>query len=154
MLFLTCPMGYWRFFFGWGGWGGEGGIQMQKNCNQFCSSKIFFRLFEMTFGLVRTYGVDGGLGRWFCGRNPMVWPSKWNVEFLSIFYSDHLWSEKVKLYWILLNFELGAMFVFVFFSCRVTHLIDACPPRWKLIQIREVFIQEAIQDTLTFRWLE
>lgn len=52
---------------------------------------------------------------------------------------------------VLLNVDVGAIFVFVCFSCRVTHHIDACPPRWKLIQIREVFIQEAIQDTLTFR---
>ena len=67
---LNLPDGLLKVFFLVGG--GKGGIQMQKNCNQFCSSKIFFRLFEMTFGLVRTYGVDGGLGRWFCGRNPTV----------------------------------------------------------------------------------
>ena len=38
-----CPTGKWSFL----------GIQIiQKNCNQSCSSKIFFRLVEMTFGLV------------------------------------------------------------------------------------------------------
>lgn len=47
---LNLPDGLLKVFF----LGGEGGIQMQKNRNQSCSSKIFFRLFEMTFGLVRT----------------------------------------------------------------------------------------------------
>ena len=38
-----CPTGKWSFL----------GIQIiQKNCNQSCSSKIFFGLVEMTFGLV------------------------------------------------------------------------------------------------------
>ena len=45
---LNLPDGLLKVFFWWGG------IQMQKNRNQSCSSKIFFRLFEMTFGLVRT----------------------------------------------------------------------------------------------------
>ena len=47
---LNLPDGLLKVFF----LGGEGGIQMQKNRNQSCSSKIFFWLFEMTFGLVRT----------------------------------------------------------------------------------------------------
>ena len=29
-----------------------GAFKLQKNFNQHCSSQIFFRLFEMTFGLV------------------------------------------------------------------------------------------------------
>ena len=45
---LNLPDGLLKVFFL------VGGIQMQKNRNQSCSSKIFFRLFEMTFGLVRT----------------------------------------------------------------------------------------------------
>ena len=51
---LNLPDGLLKVFFGGGGGGGRGGIQMQKNRNQSCSSKIFFRLFETTFGLVRT----------------------------------------------------------------------------------------------------
>ena len=52
---LNLPDGLLKvFFLVGGGGGGRGGIQMQKNRNQSCSSKIFFRLFEMTFGLVRT----------------------------------------------------------------------------------------------------
>ena len=46
---LNLPDGLLKVFFLVGV-----GIQMQKNRNQSCSSKIFLRLFEMTFGLVRT----------------------------------------------------------------------------------------------------
>ena len=49
---LNLPDGLLKVLF-WGGRGG-GGIQMQKNGNQSWSSKLFLRLFEMTFGLVRT----------------------------------------------------------------------------------------------------
>ena len=49
---LNLPDGLLNVFFLGGG--GGGGIQMQKNGNQSWSSKIFLRLFEMTFGLVRT----------------------------------------------------------------------------------------------------
>ena len=47
---LNLPDGLLKVFF----LGGGGGIQMQKNGNQSWSSKIFVRLFEMTFGRVRT----------------------------------------------------------------------------------------------------
>lgn len=46
---LNLPDGLLKVFFLVGV-----GIQMQKNRNQSCSSKNFFRLCEMTFGLVRT----------------------------------------------------------------------------------------------------